>query len=115
MTGVERHRGTGPTSGDDGVRSAAREVYAGILDRAPEHDFAPTLDRVRALASHPAFSLANPNRTRALIWTFGQSNLTQFNRTDGAGYAFVADTVLALGDDGSLFIDGYSVVAWRKR
>ncbi|MDT0165116.1 folylpolyglutamate synthase/dihydrofolate synthase family protein [Actinotalea sp. AC32] len=30
-------------SADD---EALREVYAGILDRAPEHDFEPTLDRV---------------------------------------------------------------------
>ncbi|HML11899.1 MAG TPA: aminopeptidase N, partial [Xanthobacteraceae bacterium] len=55
-----------------------------------------TLDRVRALTSHPAFSFANPNRLRALIGSFAQSNPTQFNRADGAGYAFLADTVLAL-------------------
>jgi aminopeptidase N len=55
-----------------------------------------TLDRVRALTSHPAFSLANPNRVRALIGSFAQINHTQFNRVDGAGYAFVADIVLAL-------------------
>jgi aminopeptidase N len=55
-----------------------------------------TLDHVRALTGHPAFSLANPNRVRALIGAFAQGNLTQFNRPDGAGYDFVADTVLAL-------------------
>jgi aminopeptidase N len=55
-----------------------------------------TLDRVRALAAHAAFSYANPNRVRALIGSFAQANQTQFNRADGAGYAFVADTVLAL-------------------
>jgi len=55
-----------------------------------------TLDKVRALASHPAFSLANPNRVRSLIGTFAQANATQFNRADGKGYDFVADTVLAL-------------------
>ncbi len=35
---------------------ALAEVYASILDRAPEHDFAPTLDRVEAvcdLLGHP--------------------------------------------------------------
>jgi aminopeptidase N len=57
---------------------------------------AETLARVRELAAHPAFSLANPNRVRALIGTFAQANQTQFNRADGAGYAFIADTVLAL-------------------
>ena len=49
-----------------------------------------------ALTGHPAFSLANPNRVRALIGAFAQGNPTQFNRADGAGYDFVADTVLAL-------------------
>ena len=55
-----------------------------------------TLDRVRALTEHPAFSIANPNRIRALIGAFAQVNHTQFNRADGAGYDFVADFVLAL-------------------
>ncbi|MDB5601623.1 MAG: Membrane alanine aminopeptidase [Xanthobacteraceae bacterium] len=57
---------------------------------------AGTLDRVRALTEHPAFSFSNPNRVRSLIGTFAQANQTQFNRPDGAGYDFVADTVLAL-------------------
>jgi aminopeptidase N len=55
-----------------------------------------TLDRVRGLTRHPAFSTANPNRIRALIGSFAQANHTQFNRSDGAGYDFVADFVLAL-------------------
>jgi aminopeptidase N len=55
-----------------------------------------TLDQVRALTRHAGFSLANPNRVRALIGAFAHSNPTQFNRADGAGYDFVADTILAL-------------------
>ncbi len=55
-----------------------------------------TLDAIRSLTGHPAFSMANPNRVRALIGAFAGGNTTQFNRTDGAGYDFVADTVLAL-------------------
>ena len=55
-----------------------------------------TLDVVRRLTAHPAFSLSNPNRVRAVIGAFAQGNPTQFNRADGAGYEFVADTVLAL-------------------
>jgi len=57
---------------------------------------AATLERVRALTSHPAFSMTNPNRIRALIGSFAQANHTQFNRIDGKGYDFVADIVLAL-------------------
>jgi aminopeptidase N len=55
-----------------------------------------TLERVRSLTAHPAFSLANPNRVRALIGSFAQANPTQFNRADGGGYDFVADIVLKL-------------------
>jgi aminopeptidase N len=55
-----------------------------------------TLDHVRALTGHPAFSFANPNRVRALVGAFAHSNPTQFNRADGAGFDFLADTILAL-------------------
>jgi len=55
-----------------------------------------TLDRVRGLTRHAAFSMSNPNRVRALISAFAQGNSTQFNRADGAGYSFIADSVLAL-------------------
>jgi aminopeptidase N len=57
---------------------------------------AATLERVRALTTHPAFSFANPNRVRALIGSFAQGNPTQFNRADGKGYDFIAENVLAL-------------------
>jgi aminopeptidase N len=59
----------------------------------PEPD---TLERVRALTTHSAFSMANPNRVRSLIGAFAQANHTQFNSADGTGYNFVADIVLAL-------------------
>src|SRR5262249_56975702 len=55
-----------------------------------------TLDRVKALTAHPAFSMANPNRVRALIGAFAMSNQTQSNRADGQGYSFIVETVLAL-------------------
>ena len=55
-----------------------------------------TLNRVRALLDHPAFSIANPNRVRALVGAFAGGNQTQFNRADGAGYAFLADFVIDL-------------------
>jgi aminopeptidase N len=55
-----------------------------------------TLDRVKTLARHPAFSFANPNRVRALIHAFAMANQKEFNRADGAGYDFIVDTVLTL-------------------
>ena len=33
---------------------------------------------------------------RALIGAFAHNNFTQFNRPDGAGYDFIADTVLRI-------------------
>ncbi|HZO45243.1 MAG TPA: aminopeptidase N [Xanthobacteraceae bacterium] len=52
--------------------------------------------RVKALTEHPAFSMANPNRVRALFGAFAMANQTQLNRQDGAGYDLLVDTVLAL-------------------
>ncbi len=55
---------------------------------------AETLDRIHRLMDHPGFSKSNPNRLRALVGAFAMSNLSQFNRADGKGYAFVADIVM---------------------
>ena len=54
------------------------------------------IEVVTGLLGHEAFTLANPNRVRSLIGAFAQANPTGFHRPDGAGYAFVADHVLAL-------------------
>ena len=55
-----------------------------------------TLDTIRGLMAHPAFTLRNPNRTRALIFQFCINNSQGLHRADGEGYAFWADQVLAL-------------------
>jgi len=55
-----------------------------------------TLDRVKTLMKHKAFSFNNPNRMRSLVGSFAAMNPTQFNREDGSGYEFVAKIVLAL-------------------
>jgi aminopeptidase N len=52
-----------------------------------------TLDRVKALLRHHAFSMSNPNRIRALVGAFASGNQTQFNRADGEGFRFLADFV----------------------
>ena len=54
---------------------------------------------MRALTAHPAFTRSNPNRLRALIGTFSQGNQLHFHDASGAGYAFLADEVLALDPD----------------
>ncbi len=76
-------------SGDPLIVDKWLSLQAAIPERA-------TLDRVKALTTHPAFSMANPNRVRALIGAFAMSNQTQSNRPDGAGYDLIIETVLAL-------------------
>jgi aminopeptidase N len=55
-----------------------------------------TIETVRRLRTHPAFTRANPNRVRALIGTFSQANPLHFHDAGGDGYAFLAEEVLAL-------------------
>ncbi|MBZ9760972.1 aminopeptidase N [Mesorhizobium sp. CA8] len=55
---------------------------------------AKTVEKVRELMRHPAFSIANPNRVRSLIGTFSSANQTGFHRADGEGYRLFAETVL---------------------
>jgi aminopeptidase N len=90
--GPERERALG----DFYVRYAADALvidkWFSLQSMIPQPD---TLDNVRALTAHPAFSFSNPNRVRALIGAYA-ANPTQFNRADGAGYDFVAGNVLAL-------------------
>ena len=54
------------------------------------------LERVQALLSHPAFTLKNPNKIRALIGAFANQNAVNFHRADGAGYRFLADQIITL-------------------
>jgi len=54
------------------------------------------LEEVRQLMSHPAFSLTNPNKVRALIGAFVNTNPLHFHAADGSGYEFLAEQVLAL-------------------
>ncbi|WP_404298281.1 aminopeptidase N [Halomonas sp.] len=54
------------------------------------------LDRVKFLMEHPAFSLKNPNKVRALIGTFAGQNRVNFHRIDGEGYRLLADVVIEL-------------------
>jgi aminopeptidase N len=55
-----------------------------------------TLAQVRALMSHPAFSLQNPNRVRALVGTFCAANPSRFHAADGSGYRLLMEVLLAL-------------------
>ena len=55
-----------------------------------------TLNTVKRLMEHAAFSIQNPNKVRALIGVFAMLNPTGFHAADGSGYAFHADRVIEL-------------------
>ena len=55
-----------------------------------------TLANVKALMQHPAFTLKNPNKVRALVGSFCRGNPVRFHASDGSGYAFLTENVLAL-------------------
>jgi len=54
-----------------------------------------TVEQVEALGRHPDFTLANPNRARALFGAFS-GNQWAFHRKDGKGYRMVANAIIAL-------------------
>lgn len=56
------------------------------------------LARVKALMSHPAFSLKNPNKVRALVGAYCNQNRVNFHSIDGHSYRFLADVVLVLDE-----------------
>jgi aminopeptidase N len=55
-----------------------------------------TLEKVHDLMSHPAFSLQNPNKVRALIGAFCSRNPLRFHAVDGSGYDFLSCQAQAL-------------------
>lgn len=55
-----------------------------------------TLDHIRALTRHSAYSVENPNRVRSLVHAFAMNNQLRFHAADGAAYRFIADVALQL-------------------
>ena len=55
-----------------------------------------TLDNVKKLMSHQAFNIKNPNKVRALVGAFTQSNPRHFHAIDGSGYAFLTDVLIEM-------------------
>lgn len=64
--------------------------------RPPVTDAVATLSDVRRLQGHEAFRMNNPNRVRSVIHAFCMNNPASFHQMDGSGYAFWAESVLAL-------------------
>jgi aminopeptidase N len=54
-----------------------------------------TLAEAKALAEHPDFTIANPNRLRSLVGALA-ANQRAFHDPSGEGYRFLADMILAV-------------------
>jgi len=68
------------------------DKWFSVQASSPQTDVAA----VETLMAHPAFTLRNPNRARAVIFMFCMANTTGLHAEDGSGYRFWADQVLAL-------------------
>lgn len=55
-----------------------------------------TFGVVQSLLNHPAFTLSNPNRVRSLIAAFSQNNPFHFHATNGEGYQFLTEQIIAI-------------------
>ncbi len=55
-----------------------------------------TLETVRNLLDHEAFSYSNPNKVRSLIGSFCSANHVRFHDPTGAGYRFLTEQILLL-------------------
>lgn len=64
--------------------------------RPPVNGAVSTMDDVKRLRQHEVFKMNNPNRVRSVIHTFCMNNPASFHQADGSGYAFWAESVLAL-------------------
>jgi len=61
---------------DRAADEAAKEVYQGILSRSPEHDFEPTLDRVRAVCD----LMGDPQNAFRTVHVTGTNGKTSTSR-----------------------------------
>ena len=74
-----------------------------------------TLQSVKQLMEHPAFSISNPNKIRSLIGTYGANHFC-FHLADGAGYQFLADQIIALDSTNPQIASRLTApfAAWRR-
>jgi aminopeptidase N len=57
---------------------------------------AATVGKLARLMDHPAFSIRNPNKVRAVLGVFSMSNPTAFHAVDGSGYRLLAERIIEL-------------------
>ena len=69
------------------------DKWFAVQARSPLSD---TLQTVKQLMTHEKFNIKNPNNVRALIGQFCRNNPVCFHASDGSGYDFLAEQVIAL-------------------
>ena len=69
------------------------EQWLSLQSAAPRED---NLRRVKALITHEAFDIRNPNKIYAVIGAFCNGNAVGFHAANGEGYRFLADYVILL-------------------
>ena len=92
LPGAARERALGDFAAAHAGDPLVLDKWFALQAQIPE---AETLARVEGLMRGAGFSIANPNRVRALIGGFA-ANQTQFNRADGAGFRLLERVVLEL-------------------
>ncbi len=53
-------------------------------------------EHIETLLQHEKFSIKNPNKVRSVVGAFIAGNLPQFHNASGAGYKFLANTIIQL-------------------
>ncbi len=71
------------------------DKWFAVQASAPGSDAVKTIE---TLMRHPAFSLKNPNKVRAVLGTFGLHNPLGFHRADGSGYSLLGQAIARLDD-----------------
>lgn len=58
-----------------------------------------SLARISSLLTHPRFDRSNPNNVKALVGVFIEHNISGFHQTNGEGYQWLTELVLAVDQD----------------
>jgi aminopeptidase N len=92
-TGAERTRGAALLT-DFHARWQHEPLVMNLwLQIQAQRPSADTLADIQRLWAHPSFDERNPNKVRALLGAFCNSNAPGFHRADGAGYRLLAQRI----------------------
>lgn len=78
-------------------------------------DLPDVLDKVKALADHPDFTMKNPNRCRSLISAFSM-NAAHYHAENGEGYKFIGEMVAMVDELNPQMSSrlGGALIQWKR-